>query len=75
MSSTIGRDRVWAAALELALLGDDWRFKTSHVRSRMSEPPSHRTVQRTLRAMTELDVLQHRDGSAYYMAGPLIRGR
>lgn len=71
------RDHVWSAALEIVLNSSRWQFRTSHVfvrlDDRLEDPPSHKTIQRTLRAMTELGVLGHRSGSPRYTRGPLLR--
>lgn len=71
------RDKVWAAALEIVINTRRWRFRTSHVRSKLEERhddvPSHNTIQRTLRAMTELGILSHSSGSPRYGPGRIVR--
>lgn len=73
MSDVTPRDRVWAAALELVADPPNWRgFRTRHVHAVLDDPPSQDTIQRTLRAMSDLDVLRHRSGSPQYRPGPLL---
>jgi hypothetical protein len=73
MSSDVtARDRVWKAAVEQAL-DDPRKFRSRHVYVRMDDPPSHKTIQRVLRAMSELGVLHHIRGSPRYQRGPLLR--
>lgn len=73
MSDVTQRDRVWAAALEVAADPPSWRgFRTRHVRAAIDDPPSQDTIQRTLRAMTELGVLRHRKNSPRWRAGDML---
>lgn len=71
MGDVTPRDRVWAAALEVA--EEEMRFQTRHVYVAMGDPPSHKTIQRTLRAMSDLDILTHSKGSRYYRSSPKMR--
>lgn len=70
-SDVTTRDRVWAASIKLAC--EQHRFLTRDVHVAMDDPPSHKTIQRTLRGMTALDALYHNRGSRWYRAGPLLQ--
>lgn len=67
------RDRVWAAALDLMLQEGEWRFTTRKLHVYMDDPPSHKTIQRTLRAMSELGYLTHSPGSPNYRRPSRLR--
>ena len=59
------RDRVWAAALRVGI--DAHTFTVDDVVDELDEEaPSRKTVQRTLRGMADLDVLNHQIGSPRY---------
>ncbi len=59
------RDRVWAAALRVGLETDEFRVRD--VLDQLGEEaPSRKTVQRTLRGMTETGVLAHVPSSPWY---------
>lgn len=65
-SSVTQRDRVWAAALDRR-----GRFKVAQIRRDLviedpSDAPSSETIRRTLSAMAELGVLEHKEGSPYW---------
>lgn len=73
MSDVTPRDRVWAAAIEIADDPQNWRgFRTRHVHAAIDDSPSQDTIQRTLRAMTQLGVLTHRESSPNYRPGPVL---
>jgi len=60
-----GRDRVWAAALAVGINTDE--FRVDDVLGELGDdPPSRKTVQRTLRGMTETGVLSHAPSSPWY---------
>jgi DNA-binding IclR family transcriptional regulator len=68
MGDVTARDRVWAVALHEARRSS-WGVTVDKIIREMDDPPSRRTIQRTLRAMTDLGYLQHRTGQNRYRTG------
>lgn len=67
MSDITKSDRIWKAALVLVSSREEFRIRD--VRERVEEDVSRRTIQRRLRAMTELGILSHKANSPNYRRG------
>lgn len=60
------RDRIWSKIIKLGIAHT--RFEVYQIQNSIEEDarPSEETIRRVLRAGTELDVIEHTEGSPYY---------
>lgn len=69
------RDRVWAGVLKTRAGRFTIEDVKRHIRKDDEDDlPNEETIRRVLRAATDLDILNHREGSRYYQKEAYLRG-